>query len=96
MTTPLIAFLGGAVALAYVIAGTYFLRFWRRTRDMLFAAFASAFWLLAVGRVFISLAGDEDERTVVAYGLRVLAHLLILYGIVGKNLFRWGRTGDVS
>ena len=35
-------FLSGAVALGYLVCGLFFLRFWRRTRDSLFMAFALA------------------------------------------------------
>ena len=38
----LVDFLNGALALSYIIAGVFFLRFWRQTRDRLFFAFAIA------------------------------------------------------
>jgi len=36
-------FLSGAVTLGFLVAATFFLRFWRRTHDRLFIAFAAAF-----------------------------------------------------
>ena len=44
-------FLSGAVALGFFVCGLYFLRFWRRTRDQLFLAFALAFVLLGTGAI---------------------------------------------
>jgi quinol-cytochrome oxidoreductase complex cytochrome b subunit len=82
----MIEFLAGAVALAYCIAGIYFLRFWRKTRDRLFLSFALAFWLFAVNQAVVSLLGVTDERSGYAYILRVVGFLLILYAIVQKNL----------
>jgi hypothetical protein len=81
-------FLSGAVALAYLVAGVYFLRFRRITRDRLFLSFALAFWLLALNQAIVALLGANDERTGYAYLLRVLGFGLILAAIVRKNLSR--------
>ena len=43
-------FLSGAVALGFFTCCLFFLRFWRRTRDGLFLAFALAFSLLGLGQ----------------------------------------------
>jgi len=83
-----IAFLSGAAAVAYALAGIYFLRFWRRTRDPLFRSFAAAFGLLMANQVIVALLGDADERTGYAYILRVVGFLLILVAIIRKNLGR--------
>ena len=45
-TVTLYDFLSGAVAFGFFVCGLFFLRFWRRTRDELFMAFALAFGLL--------------------------------------------------
>ncbi len=82
----MIDFLSGAVTLAYVIASTYFVHFWRRTADRLFLAFALAFGLLALNQVAVFTMGTEDERYNYAYILRVLGFILILAAIVDKNL----------
>jgi len=88
----IIEFLSGAVALAYFLAGVYFLRFWRKTRDPLFMSFALAFWLLTVNQTIVSLLGVLDERTGYVYVLRVVGFLLILHAIVRKNLVRRPRA----
>ena len=83
-----IEFLAGAVTLAYLIAGVYFLRFWWRTRDGLFRSFAVAFGLFAANQAVVSFLGPADERTGYAYVLRIIGFLLILGAIVWKNLGR--------
>lgn len=86
--TAMLDFLAGAVTLAYLVGGVYFLRFWRLTRERLFLSFAFAFWFLAVNQAIVSVLGAADERTGYANLLRVIGFLLILYAIVRKNLTR--------
>ena len=81
-------FLAGAVTLAYLVAGVYFLRFWWRTRDGLFRSFAAAFGLFAANQMVVSFLGPSDELTGYAYVLRIIGFLLILGAIVWKNLGR--------
>lgn len=78
-------FLGGAVCLGYAVAGLFFLKFWRRTRDPLFITFAIAFWILADVRVVLTLVATESELRTYLYVARLLAFLLILWAIVQKN-----------
>ena len=87
----MIDFLAGALTLAYVVALFYFVRFWRRTSDRLFLAFAAAFGLLALNQIAVFALGVGDERYNYAYVLRVLGFILILAAIVDKNLFSRGR-----
>lgn len=82
----LVAYLGGAATLGYLVAGTFFLRFWRRTGDRLFLAFAVAFALLSVNQILSTFIGAGDENVAYAYLLRVLGFILILAAIVDKNL----------
>ncbi len=42
-------FLSGAVAFGFLVCGLFFLRYWHRSRDGLFLAFALAFALLGLG-----------------------------------------------
>ena len=90
----MIDFLSGAVTLAYIVASTYFVHFWRRTADRLFLAFALAFGLLALNQMAVFTMGVDDERYNYAYILRVFGFILILLAIVDKNLFgrRKGRS----
>ncbi|HEX8916425.1 MAG TPA: DUF5985 family protein [Humisphaera sp.] len=89
-------FLLGAVVAACLAAGLFFLRFWRRTRDRLFAAFAVAFWVLGLNWAALAWLQvtrpeqpDEiDEVRTVLYVVRLLAFVLILAAIIDKNRAR--------
>jgi hypothetical protein len=79
-------FLSGALTAGFMVAAMLFLRFWRRTHDRLFLAFAVAFTLLALNQLIAALLGAGDERTPYTYALRVLGFVLILFAIIDKNL----------
>lgn len=86
-------FLSGALTLGFFVAAAFFLRFWRRTRDRLFLAFAAAFALLALNQVLAAFLGAGNELTPYTYVLRVLGFVLILYAIVDKNLSTDSKPG---
>ena len=83
----MIEFLAGAVTLGYAVAAIFFARFWRRTADRLFLAFAWAFALLALNQMLTIALDAADERTGFIYILRVLGFGLILWAIIDKNFF---------
>lgn len=87
-------FLAGALTAGFLVAGLLFLRFWRRTHDRLFLAFAAAFTLLALNQLIAALLGAGDERTPYTYALRVLGFVLILFAIVDKNVAARPPTGE--
>lgn len=78
-------FLSGAVALGFAACALFFLRFWKRTREELFLAFAVAFLLLGAGQTILALANIPTEERGSIYLLRLLAFLLILVAIYRKN-----------
>ena len=78
-------FLTGALAAACAVAGLFFLRFWRDTRDRLFLLFACAFWLMAVNRGFHVPWQDEATGRAAIYLVRFAAFALIAVAIVDKN-----------
>ena len=78
-------FASGAIVMGYAVAGLFFLRFWRDTRDRLFAVFAVAFWLFGLQRLLLSLVDVEAENEAVFYLLRLLGFLLIIWAVVDKN-----------
>lgn len=82
----MLLFLSGAITTGYVLVGLFFLRFWQRTRDVLFATFAVAFWLLAANQAFISTSGIAREHESWVYLLRAAAFILIIVGITTKNI----------
>lgn len=75
----------GASAMGEVIAGLFFLRFYSRTRDSLFALFGAAFLLLAAQAVAIAIAPPDAEMRGLLYLPRLVAFGLIIAAIVGKN-----------
>lgn len=83
-------FLAGAATMGFVGAGMFFLRFWVRTREMLFAAFGAAFFLLAANQALTTLANIPDEYQSWAYLLKIAAFVLIILAIVRKNIGRGG------
>ena len=84
----MIEFLSGAITLGFFIGAVFFLRFWRRTADRLFLAFASGFFLLALNQAAAQWLGAADERVGYTYLLRVVGFIIILAAIVDKNLAR--------
>lgn len=82
------AMLAGAIMVSAWAIFVFFVRFWRKTRDRLFAFFASGFLLLGIERVSIVMLSAELEFF--PYLLRLCAFLLILFGILDKN--RKGRN----
>jgi small-conductance mechanosensitive channel len=84
----MIEFMSGAITLGFLVAAVFFLRFWRRTSDRLFLAFAIGFFLLALNQAIAQWLGAADERVGYAYLLRVVGFVIILAAIVDKNLSR--------
>jgi peptidoglycan/LPS O-acetylase OafA/YrhL len=78
-------FIWGLITMGYLIAGLFFLRFWARTRDGLFAAFAVAFWLLAANQGLVAITGGSREELTWFYLLRLAAFLVIIGAIISKN-----------
>lgn len=85
ISTTLLTFLSGAVAFGFLVCGLFFLRFWRRTRDPLFMAFALAFALLGTGQAVLTLANIPTEERGSLFLIRLSAFALILFAILRKN-----------
>jgi hypothetical protein len=84
MTSELYLFLCGTLAVAAWVAGLFFLRYWRLTRDRFFVFFTAAFWLMAVNWSAVA-AFATDETRHYFYVIRLGAFLLILAAIIDKN-----------
>ena len=78
-------FLSGALTMGFLVAGLFFLRFWKGTRDNLFVAFALAFWLLGLTQALLALSNIPVEERSWLYLLRLSAFALILASIWWKN-----------
>jgi hypothetical protein len=80
------AFLTGMIAMGFLVAGLFFLRFWRRTNDMLFAAFALAFLLFALQQIIVGLSGIPREELSWTFLLRLAGFAILIVAILVKNL----------
>lgn len=91
MTHPdpiLAAYAAGALTLGFLAVGLFFLKFWRRTRDDLFLAFAVAFALLAANQAAPVLLDIPSENQGYIYLLRLAAFVLIIAAVLRKNFGR--------
>jgi zinc transporter ZupT len=75
----------GAIIMGYTVAAVFFVKFWRRTRDFLFLAFAAAFLLMATTPLLTTWLEVPREEQSPFYLLRLLAFLIIIVAIVWKS-----------
>jgi len=85
MNHDVITFLQGISATAAWASGVIFFRFWRQSHDALFAFFGSAFWLLASSWALVALFSPTQEARPYVYGVRLVAVVLLIVGMVLKN-----------
>jgi uncharacterized membrane protein HdeD (DUF308 family) len=89
------SFLQGTIAAGFAIAGVFFLRYWKETRDRLFLLFALSFLTSAVNRVMLAAtASSEREHDHYLYLVRLASFLLIIIAIVDKNVRRAPATRE--
>jgi hypothetical protein len=77
------AFMQGAIMACAFLSSLFFLRFYKTTRDPLFAYLAGSFFLMGVIRVFLSFTPEESRTGL--YWLRFVSFLLIIFAIIHKN-----------
>jgi hypothetical protein len=80
-----IYFLSGAVTLGYMLVAMFFLRFWKRTADVLFLCFSVAFALLSIGQIVVASANIYVEDSSAAYLVRLAAFAIIILAVWRKN-----------
>ena len=85
MTLRVVAFLQAVSATAAWVSALMFLRYWRESRDTLFALFALAFAGLGLSWAFLSTFNPIGDASPYVYGLRLMAFLLIIAAVVQKN-----------
>jgi len=85
ISTTTEGFLLGVISTCSVLAGMFFLKFWRRTRDSLFLAFGIAFLVEGINRAVLLDLSNPNEAHALTYVVRLLASLIILAGILHKN-----------
>lgn len=78
-------FLLGVIATTSIAAGVIFLKFWRKTQDPFFLAFAASFIIEGVNRSAILFTQRPNEGSPWTYLVRLLSLLLILGAILRKN-----------
>lgn len=88
MTLNVEIYLQGCISAGCAIAGLFFLRYWKATRDRLFMLFALAFFTLALNRLLMAVFAQFQEHSYHLYLVRLAAFLLIIAAIVDKNLQR--------
>jgi uncharacterized membrane protein HdeD (DUF308 family) len=81
-------FLLGVIATASFTAGLFFLRFWKKTRDRLFFAFATFFFIEAMNRIVSLCFERPNEGSPWIYVIRLLALVILLAAILEKNYRR--------
>lgn len=87
------AFLWGTLAMSSAVASLLFLRYGKLARDRLFFYFSAAFFAMTLNWIGVALIEPDSEHRHVAYLLRLLAYVLILAGIIDKNI-RATRAAD--
>lgn len=75
----------GASITSDICIALFFFRFWNEKRDAFFLLFALAFSLMAVSSLTVIIIGKAAEFAPFAYGVRLIAYLLIIFAIVNKN-----------
>jgi hypothetical protein len=85
------AFAAGLLTMGFLVVGVFFLRFWRRTGDLLFASFGAAFFLMAANQAVPTLFSISGEEQAGIYLLRLAAYAVIIAAILAKNVQRNSR-----
>ena len=78
-------FFSGLFVTLSLVAAVLFLRFWRDSRDQLFAKFAGAMLLLATERVMLVTTSNPSESGGYVYIFRLVAFLFIIWAMIEKN-----------
>ena len=68
------------------MSAAFFVKFWRRTGERLFFAFACAFLLLGIAQPLPMFLGETDEQQAGIYLIRLAAFTLIFLAVLAKNL----------
>jgi hypothetical protein len=78
--------LSGAIMMGSWVAGAFFFRFWKKTRDPLFYLFGISFWMMAAERIAIAFLADvTGEKHSYIYLIRLASFVLILVAIANKS-----------
>jgi uncharacterized membrane protein HdeD (DUF308 family) len=75
----------GAISMASLIIGLFFLRSWKTTKDRFFLFFAISFFVEGLNRAALGLSRNPNEGQPFFYLVRFISFLLILMAILEKN-----------
>jgi len=78
-------FLLGVIFTCSIVAGLFFLRFWKLSNDSFFLAFALSFFMEGLNRATLLLSDSPSVATHWTYIVRLLSFLLILAAVLRKN-----------
>ncbi|MBX9693298.1 MAG: hypothetical protein K2Z81_12995 [Cyanobacteria bacterium] len=81
-----VQFLSGSTMMAEIGIAVFFFKFWRNSKDRLFAYFAFSFITLAISQIVVFCYGDKGNFSLYGYSVRLIAFALIIVGIVEKNI----------
>lgn len=81
-------FFDGMICMGYLVAATFFFRFWRQAEDSLFLVFGAAFVLFAVNQGLLAIEAPVDESTSWIFLFRISGFALLILAILLKNLGR--------
>ncbi len=82
---PATLFLSGIMMVTFAASGLFFLKFWSRTRQPFFLAFALACWMISIERVLMLFVGVGKEIHPSSYILRLVAFSLIMAAFLQAN-----------
>lgn len=86
MNSPLEIFLLGVFAALSVVVGLFFIKFWRKTADSLFLAFALSFIIRGLNDATRASMARPNEGTLWSYLIGIASSLFIIVAIVRKNM----------
>ena len=75
----------GAIAMGFLMAGLFFLRYWYSTRDRFFLFFTFSFFIEAANRLNMGLNDAWNEGAPSYFMVRLVSFGLILFAIWDKN-----------
>jgi hypothetical protein len=71
--------------MACAVIASFFIIYWRRTHDRLFAIFALAFLVFGANRVVLAALDEDADGRIYVYVVRLVAFLLIIGAVLDKN-----------
>jgi hypothetical protein len=83
--SPHVEVLWGALAMGCLVVALFFLRFWARTRERLFAFFSLSFATLALNWVGLIVTEPASEARHWVYFVRLFAFVVLAAGILDQN-----------